>query len=399
MHANTPVHEQQRLDVLDAMRGFALIGVLAANLLTFSGVVFQDEAHRAATALPRLDVAVRWLQVIVVEGKFYGLFSLLFGIGVAMFLDRSGDANGPRRFQRRMLVLAGIGVLHSILWLGDVLLLYATLGLMLLSLRGWNARRLLELGLICFGLAAAWRIALPWVTVALEPSLTRLSPSDSPDLTYARYFQAIADGSVGAMVRTNLQLLVLDRWPGLLASGRAFQVFGLFVLGFAAGRGTLVTDLPTHAPLLRRLAGWGLGIGLPANLLFAVGRFHPESIAAVIPPLAESLGVLAFTISYASCFALGYAAAAPWLAQQFRPLGRTALSCYLTQTVVGLFGFSGLGLGGFRVIGAAAATALVVPIIVAQWVLATWWLNRFRFGPAEWLWRSLTYGSRQPMWR
>jgi uncharacterized protein len=176
-------------------------------------------------------------------------------------------------------------------------------------------------------------------------------------------------------------------------------VFGFFVLGLAAGRSVIVAAIPAHRPLLRRVATWGLVIGLPANLLFAAGRLTTDPVAWGLLPLAESVGILAMTLGYAAGFALVWDRHRPWLAEQLQPLGRMALTCYLTQTLICQYGLSGLGLGWFLEVGAATATALVVPVLVLQWGFARWWLGRYRFGPVEWAWRSLTYGRAQPMRR
>jgi uncharacterized protein len=123
-----PVNDVDRLDVLDVMRGVALFGILLANVLVFAGVMYLSEEVRSALPHPKLDAAVRWLQVIFIEGKFYAVFSLLLGIGAAMQLGDGRDPVRVRRFRRRMLVLAAIGLAHSVLWTGDILFFYAVLG-------------------------------------------------------------------------------------------------------------------------------------------------------------------------------------------------------------------------------------------------------------------------------
>jgi uncharacterized protein len=386
--------------VLDVVRGVALLGILAANLLVFAGVVYLDEATKAAIPLAWVDAGMRWLHVIFIEGKFYGLFSLLLGVGAGMQLGAAPDATRDRRFRRRMLALAVIGAVHSMLWVGDILLFYAVLGIALPSCARMTPARTLRIAVVLFAVAAAWQYLV-------FGAITLLGlPSGWPFVLawdyFAPHFAAMdaaqARGDLLLLIRYNLTAIWADRWPGLLASGRPFKVFGFFLIGIWAVRSGIPAAIRQHAGLLRLVIRWGLPLGLLGSGLYAAGRFLDlAGPLEAVTPIAESLGILALTISYAALLALAWDTWRPAYLRVFQPLGRMALTVYLSQTLICLIGLSGLGLGWFMRMGATTATALALPVIALQMALAHWWLARFRFGPAEWLWRSLTYGERQPM--
>lgn len=400
--AAKPVAPDQRFQGLDALRGVALFGILLANLLVFAGVVYLDEATRDAMPMPKVDAATRWMQLVFIEGKFYGIFSLLFGIGAAMQLGDGRDPARARQFRRRMLVLAAIGLMHSVLWHGDILLFYAVLGFMLPAAARMSQPRLLRLGFGLFLAAAAWLYLMQDVTrlLGLPGEWPFSLAQDYLAPHYAAMDAAQAQGDIPTLMRFNLTAIWADRWPRLLSTGRVFKVFGLFLIGMWTFRAGIVAAPAQHRPLLARVARRGMAIGLGAMILFAIGRLmEVGGLIGMVMPITEPLGILALTLGYAALFALTWIGFQPAILRIFQPLGQMALSVYLSQTLICLLGLSGLGLGWFMEIGATAATALAIPVIAFQLVLVHWWLRHFRFGPAEWLWRSLTYGSRQPMRR
>jgi uncharacterized protein len=180
---------------------------------------------------------------------------------------------------------------------------------------------------------------------------------------------------------------------------------GLFLLGLYAGRRRYFENVSAHRAGFRRVALWGVGIGLPCS--FGVGAMYiaypPEAMAA-----RPGLGLLASVlVTFGTVpLAFGYIATATLLLQRagwrrslghFAPVGRMALTNYLSQTVICLLVFYGYGAGLIGQVGAAAALLIALLVFAVQMAWSPWWLARFHFGPAEWLWRSLTYGHRQPM--
>jgi uncharacterized protein len=397
-----PVNDVDRLDVLDVMRGVALFGILLANVLVFAGVMYLSEEVRSALPHPKLDAAVRWLQVIFIEGKFYAVFSLLLGIGAAMHLGDGRDPVRVRRFRRRMLVLAAIGLAHSVLWTGDILFFYAVLGMLLPWCVRLTARQLVQGGAMLFAMAAAWQyLVFDGVRLLGLPGAWPFSLAwDHLEPHLAAMDAAQQRGDLITLMRYNLTAIWADRWTHLIATGRPFRVFGMFLLGMWTARAGIPGALERHRPLIIRVLRIALPMGLLGSVLLAVGRLRsPESVLGDVMPISESVGILGLSLAYAAMIALIWQRWRPAILRVFQPLGRMALTVYLSQTLICLVGLSELGVGWFMQIGAFAATWIALPVILLQMMFAHWWLARFRFGPAEWLWRSLTYGARQPMRR
>jgi uncharacterized protein len=212
----------------------------------------------------------------------------------------------------------------------------------------------------------------------------------------------VATGSYVVALQENLAGLIEGRYPDILFTGRLFKVLAMFLLGLYVGRRRLFADPAAHRPLLRRVAACGLAVGLPANVALAAlmetGAYYRLQPLGLVESLVYAAGVPALALAYAAGLALLFLHPAwpPRLAVLALP-GRMALTHYLAHSVVCMLAFGGYGLGYFGRVGLLAGTACAVAIFAAQVVLSRWWLARFRFGPAEWLWRSLTYGRRQPL--
>jgi uncharacterized protein len=405
-----PVAARERIDTVDIVRGFALFGILAVNMAFFSNTIYSLIGGLPIGATPA-DRAAEWLIRFLAESKFYSLFSLLFGLGLALQMERA-EARGVAfvpLYVRRLGVLLLIGLAHAFLvWIGDILVIYALLGFVLLLFRRLSPRALL--------IWAGAFIALPILFMALSVAsleLARLSPAAMAEIERsfaeteadyaARAVQAHRVYAEGGFVEITAQRArdLAFFYPFILVI--APSILAMFLVGLYIGRRGIAQDIPGHLPLIRRAAVWGLALGLPLNLVYAstgdvASRATPTTLA-LVGYIAQGFG--------APALAIGYAATLTLLAQRDRwrrrlaPLaaaGRMALSNYLLQSLVCTFIFYGYGLGLFGRVGAAAGLALTVVIYVSQLLLSVWWLRRFQFGPAEWLWRSLTYGRAQP-WR
>lgn len=393
----SPSAEGERFELIDALRGFALAGVLLVNLGSFTLYAFLDEAAKAALPTARFDRIADAIKSLLVEDKAITLFSMLFGLGFALQLERAetrGSA-GLRLYLRRIGVLLLFGVVHSYLfWWGDILLIYALMGLLLVVCRNLSQRMLLVLG---FFVALAPALAEPWIDALLQglPTQEAMERANIAAFSSPHWARALA------------QNLTFSNWAYLAWWGVFPFVFGRFLLGYWAGRSELLQRPDIHRGLLLRLFLVTALIGSAATLL---GYFESR-IASRIAVLAGQAGTLLFEmilrtgplalgIAYATGFALLFLR--PSCRRYLRPLapvGRMALTNYLLQTAVCLPVFYGVGLGigpRYGVVGILSAWIL---LFGAQIVFSHWWLSRYRFGPMEWLWRSLTYARMQPMKR
>jgi uncharacterized protein len=388
------------------LRGIALLGVLVANVwLWFSGAGFRLPALRAELVPPTPDWLAFHAVAVLVSGKAISTFSFLFGVGFAVQALRARErgARVEPLYRRRLAVLFCIGALHGVLlWYGDVLMAYAVLGFALLPFRDQPDGTL-------FAWAGVLLLAFPLATGAVPLVLVALGappPSSevAPDPGFGRNVLAVfAGGDPARVVTANLRMLA-----GAYLTPRATWMlgsFGLFLLGLWAGRARVFERVAEHRAAFRRVAAWGLGVGLAGSCLAdALGTRFPLESPAAPPwlPLALAGAELAGTVPLAA----GYTASVALLMERprwarrlevFAPAGRMALTHYLSQTVVCLLVFYGYGLGWIGRTGPAAALAFSLLLFAAQAAWSPWWLARFRFGPAEWVWRSLTYGRLQPM--
>ncbi len=408
-----PTKENERAALIDSLRGFALFGVCIANLLT---ALSWWGAPGTDKLVPRYvlptDHVTQFLTMMFVDGKFYSLFSLLFGLGFALQLQRAekrGDDALPT-FKRRLRVLMGIGFLHlALLWTGDILLFYALMGFVLIRLRGMEDRRLVRwaviLTLLPIPFAAplminqALSLGTPFYVVASVVANALHMDINSPTL--------VSDTALSHHWIDFFKLNTVGIWfryGGLLYISRPFKVLAMFLLGMLVGRYRVWERLDEFAPLLRRIAAWAFALGLPmCAALAAWEQFLPETAGSahgLIETVFYALGVAPLAIGYAAGFAL------LWRNPRWRsilgvlaPTGRMALTSYLTQSVIGVTVFYGIGFGLAGRVGPTYFIPMALATLAVQTVFATWWLKRFRFGPMEWVWRSITYRSRQPMLR
>ena len=302
------------------------------------------------------------------------------------------------------MVLVGIGFVHAFLiWAGDILLLYALLGFSLpwfarrsdRSLLRWTAGLLATPTLLYIVGLAAWMAFGPPGSAEAVPS----GPAeDIPPEILAR-INAVGTGGFADALIGNLIFLV-GRWIDLFVTVRFPKVLGMFVLGLWVVRQGIAADPAAHRPLLRKCRALGLGLGLPLNLAGAwalsVWPYLPPSPGALLGVACQAVGIPLLALGYASTIALAVADGRRTLTH-FAPVGRMALTNYLTHSIVCVTLSYGFGLGLWGRIGATQAWGIAVLIVLLQIPVSRWWLSSHRYGPMEWVWRRLTYGQTLPM--
>lgn len=386
---------------MDVLRGLALLGIFLMNIEGMAAPMMQS-----MTGIdPRwqgLDRMADALVYVFVQGKFYTLFSLLFGMGFALFLQRARAAGyGARLFARRLVVLLGIGLVHALLiWSGDILVSYAVAGFALLLFANTSPKALWRWGIGLFLLMPAMLLAMSAVTAlagdamhsereSFEAMLMQLDADHRSAYGAGTYWQATAQRM--ADFQTDVLENVLWFVPTLL---------GIFLMGAAIQRMGVLADVPQHTRLLRRWLYLALPLGL--GLMLASVWVSPVSLNVLVPEqaLAQALLMLAQLP-----MALSYLAAVVLLMQHrqrvlgwLAPVGRMALTNYLLQSVIATLLFYGYGLGWYEQVSRVAQVGLVLLVFAGQVVLSHWWMRRFAYGPAEWLWRWGTYG-RMPVMR
>lgn len=391
----TPLPAAHRLLVLDVLRGFAVFGILVVNMLFFAGP-FEWIVDPPWTSWP--DRVAEFLITAFASGKFYSIFSMLFGFGFAIQMERAearGVAGG-RIFARRLLVLLAIGVLHAaLLWYGDILHLYAILGFLLLLFRGSPIGKI--------GPAIAVALAIPPALAGLAAIAASVAPHGGHGQTTAIFRTAEALRAYGSGTWDELTRHRIADWRMLdtFAIFFAPSVFAMMLTGLAAARARVVQDLETGRAFFRRALVITIVPGIAGNLFIASMKeavddpMEPTMLSALVT-LVQAVAVPALAIAYVSALALAVASGTR-LVRGLAPVGRMALTNYLLQSVVGTLIFYSYGLGLFGKVGPATTTGIAIVIFALQVAMSAWWMKRFRFGPVEWIWRSLTYGRVQPM--
>lgn len=393
----------QRTELLDALRGFALFGVVWSNYAVFAYWIFMDPEVRSALPGAFLDAPFEAFHTILIDGKFYSIFSLLFGIGFGFFLAKGKD--GLWRFYRRMLILLVIGWLHlRYLWAGDILFLYAVLGLLLPLFRKLGDRALV--------LTAAALILSP---ILIDAAIILTNARFDPLAPVLRFHEA-REAELGSGTFPSMLAVPNGGWKEfmdanahtwsfrfvhLIESNRAPKVLGLFLLGLWIARRRLFADVSANSALLKRLCILGFSVGLPSSVVmwWAEGNVgHPPEPASLLRAASYAFGVVPLAIAFASGFALLWRGDAwrPRL-QVLAPMGRMALTNYLMQTIIALAFFTGVGMGWGTHVSAVSFEAMALAVFIVQVIWSRWWLARFQYGPFEWVWRSLTYGRMMPM--
>ena len=403
--ASGPVGTGERSALLDALRGWALLGILLANMMAFTGAFFMPDPERAKMVFAEFDDAAEFILEWLVIGKFYALFSLLFGIGFAIQIGRLEQrGEGTARYLRRLFILFLFGLAHlMLLWLGDILALYALMGMVLLLFRRVSDAKLLIWAAALWAIPILWAAAIhfggfrpakPIFDLAIQTiSATGLDVSQGPLPVYQS-----ADIASHMKAHPGEALI---RLADLVRQMRFTKVLGMFLIGLWVGRRAIHANAAQYRPLLRRVALIGIGVGLPLSAVKAVltmwpGESRPIAFAAEV---FYCLGTPTLALGYAAAFTLLWLGARSRAAETAAPAGRMALTNYLMQTVLMSAIFYGWGLGLIGKYGLAVIPPLSAALFALQIAYSRWWLARYRFGPAEWLWRSATYGALQPLRR
>jgi uncharacterized protein len=398
----SPSAGSERHDVLDALRGFALFGILLANIRFFSGWEFLGPTQRAELA-GNAYVVWDFLHLAIIDGKFYTLFAFLFGLGFALQLQRL-DARGAAAagiFRRRTAILLGFGLIHLFaIWVGDILTPYAILGFVLLAVRNWSDKTLLTAAGVAFFTPIAGYVLFWWLDLPPSLGLYDLAYGLMPpgaqnplvDLRLTDWDDRLQSSFALGILRFGY-LFDSWRWPKLLA---------IMLVGLWAGRRLASAELLRDRRLLVRVLLIGAlsgGIAGPIMVnLGGLGFDRAHSMTGLFAVIAYTFAVIPLGFAYAAGFVLLWQKAARVMKILAAP-GRMALTNYLSQTLIGLSVFYGIGLNQVGLWSIQSVLIFAGVIYASQVVFSLLWLKSFQYGPMEWLWRSLTYGKAPQMKR
>lgn len=380
-----PADPAQRLLSIDALRGIAVCGILLVNIFDMGGPIAMDRPLAELSAASP-DWQLWGVAQLFITGTMRGLFSMLFGIGLLLFV---GDGEGTERlglYLRRLILLLLFGIVDStvLLWPGDILTIYALAGLLALILHPLKPIQLLSAAAVILLLLSVWAgLEAPSFQPADTVYSTRMLATERA-ARLGSYWQTF-DYMSYVSWRWTLNALTY-RWIGdalaFMLIGMALHRLGIFSASFDERR-------------LWQMVRIGYPTGLLLRLLHIVLVWHNDGAPTVISAIVDQPGRLAMTLGHVGLFLLLWRRGAwPRLMAGFARMGKMALTLYLGQSLIAAWIFSGFGLGLWNSLSWPSLWLVALAILVVQALFATLWFARFRYGPVEWLWRWGTYGKR-----
>ncbi len=417
-----PADPRERIEAIDTIRGFAVLGILLLNILAF-GLPFRAYTNPTVDgAVDGVDFGVFFTIELLFEGSMRALFSMLFGVGIAMF---AASGKGAAFHYRRQLLLFAFGLVDGflLLWTGDILTVYAMAGMVLYFCRNWRARSLLTAA----GCMFAYLVVIYTANFAMynfipdqaAAAQARIAATEAP----SPQDEAVVDAWAGVEVRLEPPTYLLERearkFQGTYAEAfvanaqelRELLVYGLpvlfiwdamacMLLGMALYRtGVLTGQRSVRFYTVTTILAFGAGLAINAfELVMKIGSGYAPQWVSGGTVVTYDVGRVAMAVGFLSLIMVVYRRG--WLTrlrQGLAAVGRMALTNYILQSVFGFLIFRELGFGLWNGLDRHE----LYYVVAGQWfvmiVFSLWWLGRYRFGPLEWLWRSLTYGKRQPM--
>ena len=395
--------ESSRIHMIDSLRGFALAGIVFSHMLE-NYIAFPVPQENAQLMNPELvDQILVGLSEFFLRGKFFALFSFLFGLSFFMQMDSGAKKEGYYGFTFlwRVVILIAIGYLHSCLYRGDILLIYGLLAIPLIPFYRlpspfiWAVVILLFSGLPRYLVFYFFKDAPLFVDEPLLP--------DSPET--AAYIALLQNG-------TAMEIFKDNAWTGVITKfefqwgvfSRGYLTFGFFLLGLLAGRSQVFTRYKDQKPFFKRSWITGLvimliSVGGMAYFFGTAGEFQTFDRWTLMFGLSfYDLFNLGMALLILALFVLAYRTKkGEDRLRQLAPYGRMALTNYLVQSIIGAFLFYGWGLGWAGTLPNRFSFLIAFILVIIQVVFSRWWLKHYRYGPTEWLWRSLTHFKRYPL--
>lgn len=396
-----PVKPAGRIVDIDIIRGFALFGILLVNMGFFKSPLFYLVPSPSVYA-PGADRLGAWIIQLLATGKFYAIFSFLFGLGFYIFMNRlSARGLDPQAvFSRRLLGLLLMGLLHlGLIWTGDILVAYSIVGFILLAFRNTPPRALLR-----------WIAALFFLSLLVEGGFFLIYGASQVYLgeEFIAQQAAFKEAASAVLQRGSAREILIHRLtaevPGALFTGIVYypSILMYFLSGLYAGRIGLFSHPDRNLPMVRRLWRWGIVAGPALSVLYVLAETGalpvPDFFRFSVLRMVNQAGAIFLSGFYVSSLIL--LLRRPLWRRLLSPLagvGRMALTNYLTQSLVCVFIFYGYGLGQFGRVSVWGGMALTLALLSVQTLWSGLWLSRFQYGPLEWLWRGFTYGRRPPL--
>ena len=385
-----------RILTLDVLRGFALLGIFVVNAEIMNCVFMNQDTFTEQWTAPIDQFAVR-LQQLFFYGKFFPIFSLLFGVGISIqFLSLKRKGISMTFFYRRMGALFLFGVGHILfLWSGDVIHIYALLGLCIVFLARWNSKKLLILATVVF-LFPFYNNIFEWVLsiIGYHPE-THLASYTSNDIIHTIRGGSYKEGMLLRIqeYKSNVAVLFVSLMP---------MAFAMFILGFTIGKKGWLQRIDT---LVKRIKKPVLWIAILSNVYRVFFLFFLWETDIWKEPFWRTFFIYFMQIcdvlmALFYIWAIAYMYQFPFWKKLLSPLqyaGRMALTNYLLQSFIGLILFSSIGFRWYQTLSPSQTMILAICVFVGQIALSKFWLQFFKYGPLEWIWRCISYWKVLPI--
>ena len=383
-----------RIELLDMLRGFALFGILFTHMsLSFDGGPLYMDENREGWS--NIDNALLVFINLFIKGKFYPIFSFLFGIGfyLQIFKGDKNNKNQLLRYAWRLVILGIIAFVHSLIWRGDVLIFYSILGLILLIIRNIPNKYLIILSAI-FILNIPGRVFDLPTKLNTETKKSLLQEKIELEKNLA-FYKVLKKGSYPALLRANFY--EIGSKIAFHMYGRVYIMFGFILLGVYVGKKKILSN-PDEIYLLK-VFKVSLLVSFLSLMVILLGKVYFSGLfLSYIREIIRDINHCSFSIVYVTGLSLLYVKGiAKNFLIKFIPVGKMALSNYILQSMIGGYIFFGYGLGMIYEFQLWKMVLLTFPIFIFQILVSTIWLRYFNFGPWEWIWRSLTYLKIQPI--
>ncbi len=383
-----------RIDVVDALRGFALAGIVVAHMVE-QFIAAPRPAQSFWVEPTTIDRIVSTFSLLFVTGKFFSMFAVLFGMSFAIMMGNAAKKGNSfsGRFLWRLVVLLGFGVLHTLLYRGDILTVYVVIGALLPLFYNVPNKWLWTLAVVLFvglGRFLFFAASGDWTFLSYE-----LSP-ESP--VVSAYLDTLKQGSLLDVMVVNLAQGFYTKFDFQFAFfGRGYLTLAYFLVGVWLVRLGVMHRLAEYKNAIKKILFWSLGLAILCYVALFAGVFslpQPMNFAtwpAVFVFTFYDLANVSTTAFLICGFLLLYLHRPSGLLYRLAPYGRMALTNYLLQSLIGTFIFYGWGLGLMGELHDWQTFLLALFVISVQVRISAWWLSRFNYGPAEWLWRCATY--------
>lgn len=403
-----PLAARERVEILDLLRGFALFGIFMVNLPLMNAPFLTEMAKFSIWTDPA-NVNAHWVISFFFTGKFYTLFSMLFGIGFYFFMRKANESgnNVLSLFRRRLGWLLAIGVLHVVLlWYGDILVFYALFGFLMILFRKKSNKSLL-IWAFCILLLPPFFATILSLMIQIGLSNPEVAEGMVKSFEQAEknmrelMEQIIVVYSSGSFAEIVSMRLI--EYRNILGGIFFFfpNVMAMFLVGMVLARKKVFEDLRGNSTFFKKLLLYSLPVAIVGNYMYAYFGAKSSYIMIdwnmVFTLLGHGFGGPAMTFVYISLIVFGYQRGYfGKVADAIKKTGRMALTNYLAQSLIATTLFFSYGFGLYGKVNIWQGMIMTLVIYILQVIWSHYWLKHYRFGPMEWLWRTLTYGKKQP---